>query len=324
MTEYDLSAVIICAWLLDALAGDPDSLPHPVRAIGAYISWCELHARCRAKNLKAAGALIGVFVPLTVWVICSAAVSCAAYVDVRLSFAVSAVIVYTCVSTRSLGAEAYNVYAGLARDDIQAARMCLSRIVGRDTFELERDDIIRAAVETLSENTVDGIIAPLMYACIGGAPLAMAYKAVNTLDSMIGYRDEAYREIGWFSARFDDLANFIPARISVALISLACLVYQPLRVRRTLLTGMRDGRKSPSPNAGFPEACFAGTLGIQLGGTCTYKGRAAHKPVLGTAERPVQPDDILRSIRMMWYTSACTMALAAAAAYAAGWGLQLY
>ena len=183
--------------------------------------------------------------------------------------------------------------------------------MGRDTAQLNEKDIIRAAIESLSENTVDGIISPIFYACIGGAPLAMAYKAVSTLDSMIGYRNEKYIDLGWFSARLDDAANYIPARLSVVLIALAALFLYPRRALRAFKTGIRDGHKSPSPNSGYAEACFAGALGIQLGGGSTYGGRLSHKPLLGTHEQEIQSSDILKAIRLLWLASAEALMLAA-------------
>ncbi len=189
------------------------------------------------------------------------------------------------------------------------ARQRLSRIVGRDTAQLSEREIVRATVETVSENTVDGIISPLLYAALGGAPLALAFKAVSTLDSMIGYKNEKYRELGWFSARLDDVLNFIPARLCLILVPLASLVLPFGRSGAAFKTGMRDGRNSPSPNSGFPEACFAGSLGIQLGGQCSYEGLLSCKPLIGDKDRELDIYDIQRAVSLMWVVSALSLIL---------------
>jgi adenosylcobinamide-phosphate synthase len=177
------------------------------------------------------------------------------------------------------------VYRELKKGDIVMARQRLSRIVGRDTAHLSEREIVRATVETVSENAVDGIISPLVYAALGGAPLALAFKAVSTLDSMIGYKNEKHLELGWLSARLDDVMNFIPARLCLILVPLASLVVPFGRAGASFKAGLRDGRNSPSPNSGFPEACFAGSLGVQLGGQCSYEGTLSSKPLIGDKDR---------------------------------------
>lgn len=295
--------IIIFAWLLDALIGDPESLPHPVRWIGMFITNTEKNARELFKNKKAAGVFIGILVPGTVYVCTLVVIKIIAGISTLLGAAASIIIIYYCLSTRCLADEAGVILHRLRQGDLNGARQRLARIVGRDTENLEERDIVRATVETVSENTVDGILSPLFYAVIGGAPLAMAYKAVNTLDSMIGYKNDQYREIGWFSARLDDIANFIPARLSLIIIPLAAIFYDMKRALTALRIGIRDGHRSPSPNAGNPEACFAGALGIQLGGSSSYGGVVSHKPVLGDGEREIETDDIARAIKLMWLTS---------------------
>jgi adenosylcobinamide-phosphate synthase len=156
---------------------------------------------------------------------------------------------------------------------------------------------------------VDGIIAPLFYAVLGGAPLAMAYKAINTLDSMVGYKDDCYREFGWFSARIDDAANFIPARLCLIIIPIATLAIWPGRAVKTFAAMLRDGTKNPSPNSGYPEAGFAGALGIQLGGATIYKGTVHHKQFLGDKEKDIEVEDIGKSIRLMWAVSCAALVI---------------
>ena len=320
MTGLLPRACEVClAWIADACLGDPESMPHPVRIIGRCISALETRCRKRIRSQRLAGIVVGSCVPAGAFVVTLIVIKAAASLGPLAGSVASCALVYTCLSTRCLGDEARAVLRAVSPGDLDAARRRLARIVGRDTDGLTAEEIARAAVETVSENTVDGIIAPLMYAFIGGAPLAIAYKAINTLDSMVGYRDERYREFGWFSARLDDAANYVPARLCLVLVPLACLLMHPRRALKALKAGLRDGRKSPSPNAGFPEACFAGALGIQLGGRCTYRGAVSSKPLIGVRERKIEPSDIDRSIRLMWLSSGFALAVFAALWFIVMW-----
>lgn len=311
--------LVSCAWAGDALLGDPESLPHPVRLIGSLIALLERGCASWTCSRRLAGACIGLIVIGTAFGGTLAVVRLAYGLSFWLGAGVSTCLLYTCLSTKCLGKEAGNVLQRLRSNDILAARAQVARIVGRDTRTLDSQGIVRAAVESVSENTVDGIIAPLLYAFIGGAPLAMAYKAINTLDSMIGYKNDAYRELGWFSARLDDAANFIPARLCLLLVPLAALAIHPGRAIAALLTGLRDGRNSPSPNSGYPEACFAGVLGIQLGGPCSYDGAAACKPLIGRPGQLLGPEHISGAVRLMWLTSGCGLLAFSAARMVAQW-----
>jgi adenosylcobinamide-phosphate synthase len=181
-------------------------------------------------------------------------------------------------------------------------------IVGRDTGNLDRQGILRATVETIAESMVDGIISPLFYACIGGAPLALAYKAINTLDSMIGHQDETYRDFGKFAARLDDAANWIPARLGGVIIALACFICG-FNGRESLKTIWRDGQKHLSPNAGIPEAAVAGGLGIQLGGASFYGGIRIDKPHIGDSKRELALSDITASHKIMFASSGLALVL---------------
>jgi adenosylcobinamide-phosphate synthase len=299
--------VLIAAWLFDALIGDPEKLPHPVRAIGALIARLEQKAPQWFKNNKRAGVFIGIFVPATAYLAACLFIFLAGAVSVFIGLLASVVCIYYCLATHCLASEAAGVYRELKKDDIVMARQCLSRIVGRDTEHLSEGEIVRATVETVSENAVDGIISPLVYAALGGAPLALAFKAFSTLDSMIGYKNEKYRELGWFSARLDDALNFIPARLCLILVPLASLMLPFGRSGASFKTGLRDGRNSPSPNSGFPEACFAGALGIQLGGQCSYAGIISSKLLIGDKDREVEIYDIQRAVRLMWVVSALSL-----------------
>jgi adenosylcobinamide-phosphate synthase len=301
--------VLAAAWLLDALIGDPEKLPHPVRAIGAYIGWIEIIACQLFGNKKVAGVFIGLCVPAAVFIAALAIIMGASGINTWLGMIASCILIYYCISTRCLGQEALAVLQLLRCGDIPAARLRLARIVGRDTGNLSVVEIARAAIETVSENTVDGIISPLFYAALGGAPLAMAFKAVSTLDSMVGYKNEKYRDLGCFSARFDDILNYIPARLCLVLVPLASLFLPFGQPGGAFKTGMRDCRNSPSPNSGFPEACFAGSLGIQLGGDCAYGGIFSHKPFMGDKDRDIEIDDIQRAVNLMWIVSALALLL---------------
>jgi len=301
--------VLAAAWLLDALIGDPEKLPHPVRAMGAYIGWLEKVARQCFENKRSAGVFIGTCVPATVYFCAVGVIMLCSGISSWLGAIASFFVIYYCLATRCLSDEARAILQQLRLGDVSAARQRLSRIVGRDTAQLTEGEIVRATVETVSENTVDGIISPLFYAAFCGAPLAMAFKAVSTLDSMIGYKNEKYRDLGCFSARCDDVLNYIPARLCLVLVPLASFLLPSGRSRPAFTTGMRDGRNSPSPNSGFPEACFAGSLGIQLGGQCAYGGAISHKPLIGAKDREIEIDDIQRAVSLMWIVSALSLLL---------------
>ena len=269
------SSILAFSYAIDWLVGDPEFLPHPIRLIGSGVSAAEWALR-RAGSGKhfelVAGGLVAIAVP-TVSLAITAAILRRAY-DYHRALGVAAEIWFgsTCLATRNLLDEAAQVMRALDAGDIPCARLRLARIVGRDTGILDDSEICRALIETLAESLSDGILAPLFYLAIGRAPLAMAYKAVNTLDSMIGHRNERYLYFGRVAARLDDAANWIPARISALLICLAASgshATSPLHARRTWL---RDGSRHMSPNAGQVESAMAGALRVRLGGENTYGG----------------------------------------------------
>jgi adenosylcobinamide-phosphate synthase len=293
---------LMIAYGLDLLIGDPIWFPHPVRAIGRGITALERYLRQTTIPLRLAGAILTItIVGLTyglVWLVCHLASIFHPY----LGKAIAILLIFMSLSVRSLAQAAKKVYSPLKAGNINQARKQLGQIVSRETATLNRDSVIRGTVETVAENTVDGVVSPLFYALIGGAPLAWAYKAINTLDSMVGYKDERYLKFGWFSARLDDIANFIPARLSGVIIPLAALLTGK-DGRRSLETVLKDKRKAASPNAGFPEAAFAGALGIQLGGQNIYHGRVSNRPLIGKPIRPKEPEDIKQAIHLMYATS---------------------
>jgi adenosylcobinamide-phosphate synthase len=211
-------------------------------------------------------------------------------------------MVYFCLATRSLYDAAQAVGKALRRNDLASARRRVAMIVGRETDRLDEEGVRRATVETVAENLVDGIVAPLLYAVMGGGPLAMAYKMVNTLDSMVGYKNERYRDFGKAAARFDDLANWLPARLTVPLVALAAAFLNG-RWRSVFVLAWRDGQKHTSPNAGLPEAAFAGVLAVRLGGPNRYHGVMVAKPWIGSAFGPVRAGDISRACDLMLLTA---------------------
>ena len=311
------SLSIFLAYFLDILLGDPDWLPHPIRGMGKLINYLEKKLRKCISNQRLSGIILAITVVGLTYLSVLFTIRLAEYINKWAGFVIGTLFIYTTLSTKSLGKEAISVYQSLRVGNIKEARRKLSLIVGRDTQTLNQDEIIRAAVETVAENSVDGTISPLFYAALGGAPLALAYKAINTLDSMVGYKNKRYIYFGWFSAKLDDVANYIPARISALLIPIASLILKKkaLGAWRSIL---RDGRKSPSPNAGLPEAGFAGALGIQLGGAISYQGKRYYKPLIGEKLREKEQEDILRAIRLMYVLSLVTFA----AGVAVLWYLQ--
>lgn len=287
--------VLTLAYIIDRIIGDPGSFPHPVRWIGRMISKGEGIMRSAIKNERIAGTSLAVVVIVMTYLIFYL-INISFYdsdYSPLLSFGLFLVVLYftfTVLATGELVRAASVVIVEVETGDIGEARKKLGMIVGRDTAELERDDIKRATIETVAESASDGIVAPLFYFSIGGLPMAMAYKAVNTLDSMVGYRNERYRDFGWAPARLDDIANYIPARLTGLLIVIASLVLDiltgldrtnNLSVSRAFKIMIRDGRNHLSPNSGIPEAAMAGALGVRLGGPSTYGGIKVDKPFIG-------------------------------------------
>jgi adenosylcobinamide-phosphate synthase len=225
-----------------------------------------------------------------------------------MGFVVAVILSWSCLAARSLHRESRLVADALVRGDLVEARRYLSNIVGRDTAELDEAEVWRATVETVAENTSDGVIAPLFYLCIGGPVLAIAYKAVNTLDSMVGYRNERYKSLGWASARCDDLANFMPARLTGLLMVAAAPLFgfPPGNAWRIMC---RDGRNHSSPNSGIPEAAVAGALGVRLGGASIYSGKRVEKPTIGDPLKPLSPAAWEGAIRLMYGTEGLLLAL---------------
>jgi adenosylcobinamide-phosphate synthase len=277
-------SIIALAFLLDALIGDPPRLPHPVRLMGAIIARLEAGLTAGLMNRRAAGVLLAALVSLGAYAAGLLITRIAAEASGWLGILAFLLIVYLTASTIAMRELLLRVREVLVCDDLEKARELLSSIVGRDTARLDGDAVRRAALETLAENASDGIVAPLLYLGLGGLPLALAYKAVNTLDSMVGYRNEKYINLGWASARLDDLCNFLPARLTAVLMVAATWLLDrghPDRALAAWRIMRRDGRKHASPNSGFPEAALAGALGIKMGGPASYFGKTLEKPFIG-------------------------------------------
>lgn len=295
MVEVTATQVLI-AGALDLVIGDPRWLPHPVRFIGGGISAVERILRrffSSSRGERAAGGLLVLLIVLPVYCLTALLVRyLAGFTEGGIAVIPSVVLAYlmaTTIATRELLLSVRRVVFSIASSDLEAGKHHVGMIVGRDTEHLDREGVLRAAIESLAENLSDGVVAPLLYLALGGLPLALAYKAINTLDSMVGYRNDRYRHFGWVAARVDDAANYLPARLTGVLIVLSAgivsLFQAPGRAfrrsRRAFLIMRRDGGKHHSPNSGFPEAAMAGALGIRLGGPSMYGGVVSRKPFLG-------------------------------------------
>ena len=305
--------IILAAFLLDLLVGDPRWFPHPVRIIGVLIESAEKILRRVVRTSRAektAGVLLVIIIVLPVYFLSIVALSAALSMSVVFGIVFAVLMAYTTLSTRGLADAARAVLSRLDRGDIIGARRELAMIVGRDTDTLDEKEIIRAVVETVAENASDGVVAPFFYLAIGGPALAMAYKAVNTLDSMVGYTNKSYQNFGWAAAKLDDLANYIPARITAGLLSLSAWLILGSG-RAAWKTTVRDGRSHPSPNSGYPEAAMAGALGVRLGGESAYAGTVHKKPYIGDDCRHPDKKDIAKSVRLL-YCCALLAALCAA------------
>ena len=291
---------------IDQLVGDPEWFPHPVRIIGMLSTWGEAALRSpEDSNVTQllTGALLTISIVTTTFFSTREVIRWAGRPSRVAGLAIEAMLGWTCIAAHNLQEEASEVHAALAAYSIAGARQRLSRIVGRDTEALDATDINRALIETLAESTSDGVIAPIFYMALGGVPLAMTYKAINTLDSMIGHADERYWYFGKVAARLDDLANYLPARLTALLITGTAWCLQGYDGSRAARTWMRDAHKHKSPNAGQPESAIAGALGVRLGGTNSYNGEVLHSEIMGSDFPP--PDDlsVQRALRLTAVTS---------------------
>ena len=307
--------VCLIGMILDWIFGDPVWLYHPVRIIGKWISFLEKILRKLAgdqegneKKLLIAGGILWILVILASAAVPMGILYLAEKFSPCAAFVLECFWCYQLLAARSLGKESKKVYKKLIQDDLSGARLAVSMIVGRDTENLTVEGVTKAAVETVAENTNDGVIAPLIYMLIGGPILGFVYKAVNTMDSMLGYKNEKYLYFGRVAAKMDDVAGFIPARISALLMILAsCLL--GMDGKNALWIWKRDRRKHASPNAAQTEAVCAGALQVQLAGDAWYFGKKHEKDTIGDPIREIEPRDILRSEKLMIGTEVLTFLL---------------
>ena len=303
---------VLGGFVLDAVFGDPAWLPHPVVLMGKCISKLEKALRARFPKTQQgellAGAVLAFCLPVGTFLVTSAVCLLAAKISPWLGLAVQMFWCGQALAAKGLVQESRNVYGELVKPDLPAARKAVSRIVGRDTENLTAEGVTKAAVETVAENASDGVIAPLLYMLLGGAPLALTYKAVNTMDSMLGYKNETYLYFGRAAAKLDDVANYIPSRLA-ALLWAAAAALTGNDAKGAWRIWRRDRRNHASPNSAQTESACAGALGVQLAGPAYYFGEYYPKPTIGDALRPIEPQDILRADRMMYAASILALVL---------------
>lgn len=293
---------VLCGFLLDCLLGDPEKMPHPVIWMGKAISrlekWLRRHLPQTPKGERTGGRILAFTLPVGTLLISGGLCWLFWWIHPLLGLALQILWCWQALAMRCLAKESCNVYRCLKTDGLEAGRNAVARIVGRDTAQLSEQGVIKATVETVAENFSDGVLAPLLYMLIGGAPLALAYKAINTMDSMVGYKNDKYLHFGRAAAKLDDVANYIPSRIS----ALLWIVASPLAggsLKNAWKIWRRDRRNHASPNSAQTESACAGSLGIQLAGPASYFGKRLEKPYIGDAVREIEPEDILRTNRIM-------------------------
>lgn len=291
---------ITIGFLLDLIIGDPQNPYHPIRFIGALCKKLEGFFRGVFKNyLKLAGLLTWIVAVVIVYVISDSILRLVGFFSWPLATIVSGIMIYFCISAKALKVEGLKVVGYILREDIEGARKQLSYIVGRDTASLDKEAILKAVIETIAENMADGVIAPLFYVGLGGAPLAFAYKAVNTMDSMFGYKNEKYMDFGYFPAKLDDVFNYIPARLA-AYFTVVAAYLLGFDGEKCFKIYNRDKYNHSSPNSAHPEAAFAGALGIRLGGANFYFGKLVEKPTIGDALDPVTVDKVYVANKLLY------------------------
>ena len=308
----DIVLAALCGFLMDLALGDPAWMPHPVVGMGKCIAALERGLR-RAfpktpRGELAAGAVLAAVLPLGTLGLAAGALWLCGLAHPALRFALEAVWCWQALAMRGLRDESRNVYRALTGGTLEQARAAVARIVGRDTAALSAGGVTKAAVETVAENFADGVAAPMFYMLLGGAPLALTYKAINTMDSMLGYKNQKYLYFGRAAARLDDVANYLPSRLA-GLLWVAAAALTGSSARGAWKIWRRDRRNHASPNSAQTESACAGALGVQLAGPAYYFGEYYDKPTIGDALRPVEPKDILRADRMMYAESLLALVL---------------
>lgn len=303
---------IVAGFILDLIFGDPHWLPHPICLIGNLIGFLEKNLRRLLAPGKTAlllgGALMVVIILSLSYAVPYAVLMLAEQVNPWLRFALETIMFYQIFATKCLRDESMKVYTALHNNDLEDARVKLSWIVGRDTKELTAEEVTKGAVETVAENTADGIIAPMFYMFIGGAPLAFLYKGINTMDSMVGYKNDKFLYFGRCAAKLDDVANFIPARITGILMILASY-FLNMNAAGAWKIFWRDRYNHLSPNSAMTESVTAGALNIQLGGDHYYFGKLVHKDTIGDNIRPVVAEDIVAVNNLLYMTAVISLLL---------------
>lgn len=301
-SEFELIWAALIGFGVDLVLGDPAWMPHPVVLMGRAITLLEKALRRivpdTPRGLLAGGTVLAVLLPLGTLVFSCLALFVCGLVHPALRFALEVVWSWQVLAMRGLRDESRNVFRALTKKTLEQARRAVSRIVGRDTQELSAEGVIKAAIETVAENFSDGVAAPLFYLFIGGAPLALCYKSINTMDSMVGYKNEQYLNFGRAAAKLDDAANYLPSRIA-ALLWIAAAALTGNDAKGAWRIWRRDRHNHASPNSAQTESACAGALGVRLAGPATYFGEYYDKPTIGDAARAIEPKDILRANRMM-------------------------
>ena len=310
---------IFFGFLLDLAFGDPRWLAHPVVGMGRTITWAEKRLRAAfpdtPQGRRRAGAVLAAALPLVTLVLSCGVLWLAHLVDWQLRLILETLMCYQALATCELRRQTLVVGQRLEEGDLPAARTAVSMVVGRDTACLDEAGVTRAAVETVAENAADGVIAPLFYMALGGGPLALAYKAVNTMDSMIGYKNDKYLDFGRAAARLDDVCNFVPSRLAALLMVCVC-PFLGFDAGGAWRIWRRDWSLSTSPNSGQTEAACAGALGLRLLGDAFYFGKLVHKPAVGDNTRAIEVADIARANRLMLAASAAMLLLTCAVRWA--------
>ncbi len=312
--KYHLIA-FLAGFVLDQLIGDPQNIPHPIRLIGRLISYFDnkllgdtTGQRDPGKE-KAKGFIMCALMVLIIGTLTGIIMNAAYRLTASLGMVVEAILTCYCLATKSLKDESMKVYKALKEGTIEDARRAVSMIVGRDTDSLDEKAVVRAAVETVAENTSDGVIAPMIYTFIGGPILGLIYKTINTMDSMVGYHNDRFENFGFAAAKLDDIVNFLPARISALFMILAAyLGGKDYSGPGAFKIFNRDRFNHKSPNSAQTESACAGALGLRLAGDASYFGKVVHKPYIGDHVREEEPEDIKRSCRLMYLTAYLTLA----------------
>lgn len=303
-------AAFFLGFILDLLLGDPHFIYHPVRIIGNLIAFVEkrLNRTDYSDNRRRNNGRILVFVVIASTGIVTAGILIIAYlINIYAGIVVEAIMTYQILAIKSLKDESMKVYYALKTEDLQASRQAVSMIVGRDTMELTQEGVAKAAVETVAENTSDGIIAPMIYTAIGGPVLGYVYKSINTMDSMVGYKNDRYMNFGRAAAKLDDIVNYIPARVSavimIAAAGILSVFSKKYDARRAARIFKRDRYNHASPNSAQTEAVCAGALGLRLAGDASYFGKVVKKPYIGDEIRKIEKEDIVRANKLLYVSA---------------------